>query len=133
MLWVWEHTLGDLPSAHVRRENLYVKTHRWHRAVQLWSINPVAVARLWDLWVRSDFRCDVVVTTRPAEFAIELAERFEYEDIPVRHTRAMGIGDVARRAINLPDVAGVIFGDPKQEFAFGRKGRFMAPNGEVLL
>lgn len=132
LLFIWEGTLGVLPPSAEVRERLFTRLKWWEKAAGLWAINPAAVTRIWDLWNRYDFRCDLVVTTRPEAFAKALENRLEHEDTPVRHVTAMDPGVLARKLVYMPDVTWVIFGDPAQQFTYGSKGRFMPHDGKLL-
>lgn len=131
ILFLWEHTLGSLPEKEERREAKALKRGRWEDAVDCWNINEFAVHRIADLWTRYDFRVDVVVTTRPQEFADHLAVRLDWEDVLINHVTSTEVQVLARKLAHMPDVARVVFADPALQFAFGRKGRYMAADGSI--
>ncbi len=130
-LFVWEGLIATLPTENGidHREWLALKMHRWRTAADLWVANPLMLAQVWDLWTRYDHRCDVVVLTRPPEFADAVRQRLDDLDYPVRRVFHMEAPVLARQLARMPDVSRVFFGDPSFSFTFGRKGVFVPDGG----
>lgn len=124
-LFLWEHLAANLPMKAVTHEHVLVKCHQWKRAVDQWDIAPMLSEQVWDLWRRYDMRCDMVVTTRPQPFADKVQELLDAEDIPIHTVYAMPTELVARKMGNRPDVARIVFGDPKMLMSFGHKGMYL--------
>ena len=123
ILVIWEGGMADLHNG--RAESWAVKRRAWAKAVRHWDLNEHMVDRIWDLWRRYDLRTDVIVLTRPTEFAVAAKDFLELHDVPVRHVVNIDLETLQRRLIRMPDVHAVLHRNEDLLFAFSSKGRLV--------
>lgn len=122
MLFVYEGVIGFPRSETVMlKERVYLKMHRWAKAVDCWDIPSQARNVLWDVTWRWNFRFDIV-TFRPAGFATALRERLDNEGIPFTRCWASSPARLAKQLAYMPDVKYVYDADTSRRFTFGGKG-----------
>jgi len=134
MIFVWEGCVAVLPGygPALQVERYRVKLHQWDRAVRMWQLNELALKWMWTILARTQFRIDMVVTSRPPRFAKALAERIQEENWPVRYVFAMPAAELGRRLPTMFDVERVIYGLEEHRWAFGPHGLHLPEAGQVV-
>jgi len=94
----------------------------WDQALSYWQVRDEAIKWMWSILERTYIRIDVVVTTRPAEFAQALARKCEQENWPIRYVTAESPQKLGRRLSTMPDVKRVFYGLAEQQWAYGPVG-----------
>lgn len=130
---VFENLLGLLPSK-VDEAKLasYLRFRRWKRAANLFTLNEMLAARIWDVTWRLNFSVDVITYIGP-EFAEALEHRIDREGLPVGHVWHEDPYVLARKLAYMPHVACVYDPDPRHQFTYGSKGRLVSASNPNLI
>jgi hypothetical protein len=128
VIFIWEGAVASLPDLYAVQtlERYKRRLHLNDQALAYWEIHRWALNLMWSLLVRTDYRIDLCVTTRPAEFAQAVARRTEEENWPVRYVFAKSAPDLGRRLASMPDVERVYYGQEDQQFSYGPHGFFIS-------
>lgn len=135
MIFVWEGAVASLPDHRLVRQLEWVDRHTgsWDRALTRWQIHEFGLKWMWTMLVRTDFRLDMVVTTRPPEFAKALARKVEEENWPIRFVSSMPADVLGRRLASMYDVERVIYGLEEQQWVYGTHGLLLnKTTGQVV-
>lgn len=134
IIFIWEGAMANLPEYPVVQslERLHCRLHRWTKAVSLWEINDAAVKWMWSILARTEFRVDIVVTTRSPEFAKAVARLSEQNNWPVRYVSCETAQGLGRLLPAMPDVDRVIYGLEEQRWAYGPQGMFLPSAGQIV-
>jgi hypothetical protein len=130
VIFVWEGTLAHLPkgSGPGAVESVCRKIGRYERAVSYWKIHDTNVAVVWTLFQRTDYRIDLVVTTREDGFAKAVGDLSLRNGWPFRYVFATPAPVLGRRLPYMADVDRVFYGLEEQRFHFGPHGYFLGPH-----
>lgn len=128
MIFIWEGAVASLPDGKTIRlwEKVKGNTGMWDAAVGYWKVNKQALAWMWTILARTEFRIDICVTTRPAPFGRAVAQKCERENWPVRHVFCQPAHELGRRLPTLPDVERVVYGLEDQRWAYGPRGLMLS-------
>lgn len=135
VLLVFEGTLGFLLQDGDRKKyDRDIRRKHWAQAADMWALNPMMCARIWDLAVRHNLTIDVVTFAGPKEFGEALADRLqEDEDLPVHQVWATRVDLLARKIAYMPDLIKVYDPDPNRWLTWGGKGQLVTRAAEVGL
>jgi hypothetical protein len=130
---VWENLLGLLPTkAHEAKVSTYLKFKRYGRAVNVFELNEMLARRIWDVTWRLKFSVDVVTYVND-DFADEVRDRLDREDLPVGHVWHKTPQVLARELAYMPHVAAIYDPNPSHRFTYGSKGRIISPQNPDLI
>lgn len=118
----YEGIIGYLSADKVDLYNRLGSRGHWRAAIELWELDPLALAKLNDLIIRRSIKVEVVSFVMPREGAQALAERFDEESVPVSRVVASTPDRTARRLAYAPDIARVYCSDPAHALMCGGKG-----------
>jgi hypothetical protein len=131
LVLVFEGALGFLEPDKVERYNALGTAGRWYDAARLWDFDELMMRKIMDLTFRQNFELEAVTYVGPAEFARELADRFDEDNIPIRRTTASTAEVMARRLSYAPDIAYVYDANRQTAFMYGQKGRYLRSAHEL--
>jgi hypothetical protein len=133
-IFVWEGTVASLPDSRAVRALEWVDCHagQWRMAVDRWKVDPLALKWMWSIMVRSPFRIDMVVTSRPPRFAKALTAKIEMENWPVRYVFATSADALGRQLPAMPDVERVVYGLEEHRWCFGPQGLSLSHAGQLI-
>lgn len=127
LLVVWENLIGLLPTkADEAKASTYLRFKRYKRAINVFELNEMAAARIWDVTWRMRYSVDVV-TWLPEECVDPIQEWIDKYDLPVGHVTNDTPQNLSRRLAYMPQVAAVYSPDDHHQFTFGSKGRIISP------
>jgi hypothetical protein len=135
MIFIWEGAVASLPGT--RTVRALEKVHRnlgdWGGAVGYWQVNDYGLKWMWAILVRTDFRIDICITTRPPGFGQAVARKCEQENWPVRHVFCCSAPELGRRLSTMPDVERVVYGLEEQRWAYGPQGLLLSRDSGQLV
>ena len=105
----------------------------FEEAIGYWRIDGKALAWMWAILARTDFRIDLCVTSRETEFARALAHMIERENWPVRYVFAEAPDILGRRLALMRDIERVIYGLDEHRWAFGPHGLHISSAAQVVV
>ena len=134
IIFIWEGAVANLPDKRAVQamETVKCRVKLWDQAVDYWEISEKAVGWMWSIWMRSDMRIDLCVTTRPEPFAKAVTRLVELRNWPVRYVFAAAPADLGRLLPTMPDVDRVFYGLEYQRYAYGPKGQFFDGVGQII-
>lgn len=94
--------------------------------VSTWDLDDLVVKVMWDLTYRFHQELDVI-TKQGQDFARELAERLDVEQVPARRVWAYEPRRLARQLAAMPYVAAVYTGELEHAMLYGSRGRLITP------
>lgn len=134
LVLVWDGLLATLPSRTAEAKfDTYMRFKRYKRAINLYEINQGVAQRIWDIVFRLNFSVDVVTFTGGDEFAEQVEQRIERENLPIGHVWFEEPHLLARSLAYRPDIAAVFDANPHHQFTFGSKGRIVDPQNPNLV
>lgn len=126
VLLVFEGALGHISGSDVEEFNIRASDGLWFEAWQVWTLNDLMAAKLWDVTRRQFIQVEVVTFVVPAEHseagAKGLEEFMELHNLPVSAVHAWTPKKLARELAYMPDIAAVYDPNPESWAMFGRKG-----------
>lgn len=127
LLIVFENLLGLLPSkADQAKVSSYLKFKRWKRAADVFVLNDMLAARIWDVTWRLDYSVDVLTYIGP-EFRAALEERINDEwDLPIGHVLFERPENLARKLAYMAHVAAIYDPNPSHQFTYGSRSRIIS-------
>ena len=130
VLFVWEGAVARLPDRRAVQSLEWVKRRAglYDAAVGYWEPIPRALNLMWSFLARTPYRVDVVVTTRPPEFAEAVERLCDKENWPVYKVHCTSAEKLGRGLVGMPDVYRVYYGLEEQRWAFGPHGVFFGPD-----
>jgi hypothetical protein len=134
MIFVWEGAVASLPDSPAVRalERCRMQLGQWRLAVDYWQINERAIQWMWSILVRTNFRIDIVVTSRHPHFAKALSYKCDRENWPVRYVFATPADVLGRQLPRMPDVERVVYGLEEHRWSFGPQGLSLHNAGQVV-
>lgn len=133
-IFVWEGAVASLPDSRPIRALEWVDRHagQWRMAVDRWQVNPLALKWMWSIMVRTPFRIDLMVTSRPPRFAKALAAKIEMENWPVRYVFATPADVLGRQLPTMFDVERVVYALEEHRWSFGPQGMSLPESGQLV-
>jgi hypothetical protein len=134
IIFIWEGVLAELPDHRAVHQLEWIDRQlgRWDTAVSRWEINHNALNWMWAILARTEFRVDVVVTTRPPSFSQALAKLSDRNNWPIRYIANETAQGLGRLLPAMPDIDRVYYGREDQRWAYGPHGVHFPTAGQIV-
>ncbi|GAA2322127.1 hypothetical protein GCM10010149_89080 [Nonomuraea roseoviolacea subsp. roseoviolacea] len=132
LLIEFEDLLGHPFAGDQRKSWFSRKVRKPAPNVSEWDIDDLVAKVIIDRSYRMHLEIDVI-TQGSAEFAVQLAERLDNEQIPARRVWSYQPRVLARRLISMPYVAAVYTPSREHALLYGSKGRLVTPENVVQI
>lgn len=123
---VFEGAVGLLPEDKIKDYHKAVSKNRWWQAVDLFELNRMYLLKFLDLTWNKGFNIELCTWmghgTEYDDAALRIAERMDFENIPIYSVWSDAPDKLAREVSYLPRIARIYDPDPNHVFKYGGKG-----------
>lgn len=132
---VFEGLVGLLPEDMTKDYHKAVGRDRWWQAVDLFQLSRPVLSKMLDLVWNKGMNLEICTWmghgTEYDEAALRIAERMDFENVPVYSVWSSEPDKLARQLPYLPRIARVYDPDPAHVFTYGGKGVYITDYNQL--